>query len=192
MSNMASKRFVVGCTLAGLIVVLILHVVLCLVLCRCPDPVTHRTVAGTGAGSSAGAGDGARTAVQAVSAGSFTIGGSAAEPISPGVRAPLDLSLTNPHDVPMVVTDLRVRVKDVSAPNAHDLKPCAGGDFSVDQAASGLEITVAARSTSTLSSLGLSRATMPHVGMLNRPANQDGCKGASPTLDYTATGTLQR
>jgi hypothetical protein len=30
------------------------------------------------------------------------------------------------------------------------------------------------------------------VGMLNRSVNQDGCKGASLTLAYTASGTLER
>ena len=180
MSNAASKRFVVGCTLAGLIVALILH----LVFCGWSDAVTHR--------ADADAADKARTAVQVVSAGSFTIDGNATAPISPGVRTPLDLSLTNPHDVPMVVTGLRVRVQKVSAPNAHGLKPCASGDFSVNQASSSPRVVVAAGSTSTLSSLGLSPATLPHVGMLNRSANQDGCKGASLTLEYAATGTLER
>jgi len=121
----------------------------------------------------------------------FTIAGSAAGPISPGAKAPLDLKLTNPHDSSMSVTDLRVRVQKVSAPNADETHPCAVGDFAVDQASNDLSVTVPARATSTLSSLGLPRATLPHVGMLNRPTNQDGCKEASLTLAYTATGTLE-
>jgi hypothetical protein len=65
-------------------------------------------------------------------------------------------------------------------------------DFTVDQTSSGLEITVAARATSALSNLGVSSAKQPHVGMLNRPANQDGCRGASLTLADTASGTLEQ
>jgi len=159
----------------------VLAIILLLLLVDC-NPTVGTTGASTGIGGAA----------LADSAGSFTIGGSAAEPISPGVMAPLDLRLTNPHDSPMSVTDLRVTVREVSAPNADDAHPCAIGDFAVDQASNDLSITVPARATSTLSSLGLARAKRPHVGMLNRPANQDGCKGASLTLAYTATGTLDR
>jgi hypothetical protein len=175
MSDVASRRFVLGCTFAVLIVMLLLHFVP-----RCPFAGTTDSGAGPGGAGLAGP------------AGPFTIEGSTIEPLSPGVRAPLDVRLTNPHDFPMSVADLRVRLQKVSAPNANDAHPCAVGDFAVDQASSGIEITVAARATSTISSLGIPRAKQPHVGMLNRPANQDGCKGASLTLAYTATGTLEQ
>lgn len=120
----------------------------------------------------------------------FTVSGTATEPISPGVDTPLNLRLTNPHEVPMSVTAIGVKVQKVSAPNANYAHPCAVGDFTVGQAASGIKITVAARTTSTLSSLGLPRATWPTVGMLDRPANQDGCKGSSLTLGYVASAEL--
>jgi len=120
----------------------------------------------------------------------FTIEGNVTEPISPGVRAPLDLKLTNPHEVPMTVTDLSVTVQKVSAPNSGDAHPCVVGDFTVGQVSSSIKIVVAARVTSTLSGLGLPRATWPQVGLLERSVNQDGCKGASLTLGYAASGTL--
>jgi hypothetical protein len=170
MSSVARPRNVVGCVLAVLGAVLLSRLVAC-------DP----TGAGDGTGG-AGLGD---------SSESFTIEGNAAEPISPGLRAQLDLKLTNPHDLPMSVTDLSVTVQKVSAPNADDVHPCAVGDFDVDQASSSLEITLAARSTSTLSNLGLAPASWPHVGLLDRSVNQDGCKRASLTLAYTAAGTLE-
>jgi hypothetical protein len=122
------------------------------------------------------------------SSASFTIDGDAAAPISPGVRVPLDLKLTNRQDVPLTVTDLRVTVQAVSAPNADEGHPCAAQDFAVDQASGGLEITLPGRSTSILSSLGVPAASQPQVGMVNRAADQDGCKGASVTLAYTASG----
>ena len=157
-----------------------LAIILLLLLVNC-NPTLGTIGASAGSG---GAGLG--------SSAPFKIEGSAAGPISPGAKAPLDLKLTNPHDVPMSVTDLRVTVREVSAPNADGVRPCAVGDFAVDQTSSSRRITLAAHSTSTLSSLGLPRETLPHVGMLNRPANQDGCKEASLTLAYTATGTLER
>jgi hypothetical protein len=188
-SKPASRRFVLGCALAVLVVVIILH----FVFCRCcPDSVTYGAGhAGDAAVGSQGAGDGTRRAALVDSAELFTISGNTTEPISPGVRAPLDLRLTNPHAFALTATGLRVSVQKVSAPNADNAHPCTIGDFAVDQASSDMQITVAARATSTLSNLGIPRAKQPHVGMLNRPVNQDGCKGASLTLAYTASGTLE-
>jgi hypothetical protein len=174
MSNVARRRFARGGVLAVLIALLLLVFVAC-------GPFSDTTYA------DAGSGDG-----RLGSSGSLTIEGNAVGLISPGLMAPLDLSLTNPHDVPMSVTGLRVRVQQVSAPNADDVHPCTVSDFAVDQTSSSRKITVAAHSTRTLSSLGLSRENLPHVGMLDRPVNQDGCKGASLALAYTASGTLER
>jgi hypothetical protein len=120
---------------------------------------------------------------------SFGVVGDATEPISPGVMVPLDLEFTNPHTFPISIADLRVTVLQVSAPNADDTHPCAVGDFAVDQVSSSVEITLAAGATSTLRSFHLPAASWPHVGMVDRSVNQDGCKGASLTLDYAASGT---
>ena len=144
------------------------------------------TVADDGSGGVAGTG----VAELRGSSTSFSIAGRAAEPISPGVLVPLDLEFTNSHDSPMSVTDLTVSVQRVSAPQADDFHPCAVGDFAVEQASRSLEINVPAGAPHTLTSLGLPRAEWPQVAMLNRSVNQDGCKGASLTLDYTASGTL--
>jgi hypothetical protein len=119
---------------------------------------------------------------------SFTIEGNAAEPISPGVRAPLDLKLTNPQYIPLSVTGVRVSVQAVRAPNADDAHPCTVGDFTVNQASSSIVIALAARATRTLSSLGVPPEAWPQVGLLDRPVEQDGCKGASVTLRYAASG----
>jgi len=148
------------------------------------------TVAGTTVAGTTVVGHGTGGGVLADSAGSFTIKGDAAGLISPGVMAPLDLLLTNPQGVPMSVTDLSVTVRRVSAPNADDAHPCVVGDFTVEQASRNLEITLPARATSALSRLGVARASLPAVGMLKRSVNQDGCKGASLTLGYAASGTL--
>lgn len=174
--HVARRRYARGLALAA-----VLAIVTLLLLVDC-DPTGGALAAGDGSGG-AGLKD---------SSASFTIEGDATEPISPGVRTPLDLRLTNPHDVPMSVTDLSVTVQKVSAPNADNAHPCSIGDFSVDQASSSITIKVAARATNALSSLGLARTAWPQVGMLDRSANQDGCKGASLTLGYAASGTLSQ
>lgn len=124
--------------------------------------------------------------------GSFTIAGDAAEPISPGVMVPLDLELTNPQGATLSATDFRVSVREVKAPNADAVHPCEAGDFAVAQAAGDVEVTVEAGSTRTLSGAGLARTEWPQVGLIDRPTNQDGCKGATLVLAYTASGTLDR
>jgi hypothetical protein len=180
MNNVARKDRVLG------------HLLLLLVVALAAVLITLRFVSsGEGAGAS-GTGDGTSGADDAGSSSAFAISGKTATPMSPGVMAALDLIFTNPHDVPMSVTDLSVTVRKVTAPNADDAHPCVVGDFSVGKASGSIKITVAAGATSALSSLGLPRATWPQVGMLERPANQDGCKGASLTLAYAASGTLSQ
>lgn len=174
MSTVAGKRNALWLALALLWIILLLRLVAC-------DPVGGGTDAGKGTG---GAGPRASR--------SFTIDGDAAHAISPGIRAPLDLEFTNPQHLAMSVTALRVTVREVSAPNADVAHPCTVGDFSVDQASSRLVFSLASRSSSKLSSLGISPAKRPQVGMLNRSVNQDGCKGASLRLRYTAAGTLEK
>jgi hypothetical protein len=118
----------------------------------------------------------------------FTIGGNAAAPISPGVHAALDLFLTNPHGVRLSVDALHVTVQEVSAPNADEGHPCAVRDFALDQASSGLVVSIPAHASRSLRSLGVPAASQPQVGMLNRAVDQGGCQGASLTLAYTASG----
>ncbi|WNV86087.1 hypothetical protein [Umezawaea sp. Da 62-37] len=146
----------------------LIAVVVLLFLRGCESAVT----AGTGAGDAGGA-------VQVV-----RIEGDLAGTISPGVVVPLDLRFTNPHDVGLSITGLTVVVRGVVAPGS-----CAVDDFEVDQAPADLRVTLAARATNTLSGLGFPSTTWPRLGMRDLPVDQDGCKGASLTLDYTASGT---
>jgi hypothetical protein len=171
MSDVASKRYVLGWVLVVLCLILLLRLV------------------SAGSIPVPGAGDWSGGARLEASTAAFTIDGNVDELISPGVKAFIDLAFTNPHDVAMSVTDVAVTVREVNAPNADDIHPCAIGDFAVEQAPNSVEITLAARSTSTLRGLGIARARWPRVGMRERSVNQDGCKGASLTLGYTASGT---
>lgn len=124
-------------------------------------------------------------------AATFTIEGNAIGAISPGGMVPLDLEFTNLHDLAISVSDLSATVQEVSAPRGTDTNPCSVGDFAVDQASRSLDITIAGGASSTLSSLDLPRRMWPQVRMLNPSVNQDGCKGASLTLAYSATGALE-
>ncbi|GHH78056.1 hypothetical protein [Promicromonospora soli] len=178
MSDVVRARLVLACVLllVGVAVVVVV-----------------RLVAGDGedlGGATTGAGAGG--AELADPSGSFTIAGNATEPISPGVMVPFDLELTNPHGATLSVTDLSVSVREVSAPNADAVHPCEVGDFAVTQSAGDIEVTVEAGATRALSSTGLARTEWPQVGMVDRPTNQDGCKGATLVLAYTASGTLDR
>jgi hypothetical protein len=166
--DVARKPYVRRCAVPLLGAVILVSFVSC-------DPSVRTAGAGGGAG-----------AAQGGSLPRIAIDGNATEPISPGVKVPLDLEFTNPHGFPISVTDLSVTVKKVSAPNADDIHPCAVGDFAVDQVSSTLDIKVDAGATSTLSSLDVGRAMWPHVGLLDRSVDQDGCKGASLTLAYAA------
>lgn len=186
MSTVARKSYVRGFPLVvlGFVLAVLLGLLLGRVVDSRPTASANGNITGTG--------DGPGGAEVANSSRSFTIRGDAAKAISPGLMTPLDLAFTNHQSVPVAVTDLHVTVRGVSAPNADDAHPCAVGDFAVNQASKDLRITLAADSKSTLSSLDLSRAKWPQVGMVERSVNQDGCKGASLTLAYTASGTLEQ
>jgi hypothetical protein len=121
---------------------------------------------------------------------SFRISGDTVEPISPGVMVPIDLRISNRHDVTLSVTRLVVAMGQVTAPNADARRPCSVADFALVQVRGALHLPLAAHSTKALGDLGVDRATWPRVGMVDRPVNQDGCKGASLTLSYTGSGTL--
>jgi len=82
-----------------------------------------------------------------------------------------------------------VAVVVIHAPRADADHPCSAADFQVRELSGGGVLRLAHDSVNTLSGLKLPTANWPAVGMLNRPVNQDGCKGASVTLEYEASGT---
>jgi len=119
----------------------------------------------------------------------FIISGSTTPRIKPGVSAPIDLRLTNTSDHAILVSSLTVTVRKVTAPNADAGHPCSAADFTVHQAADGLDLSLSAGETGRLSTLQLPLASWPRVQMMNLPVNQDGCKQATLTLDYSGAGT---
>lgn len=122
---------------------------------------------------------------------SFVITGDLTQPIVPGSITPLDLTFNNPHQAAMTVVSIEVSIGSVSAPNATASLPCTLDDFTVEQVRTNLEFVVAANSTVSLDDLSIPVESWPAVGMLNKASNQDGCKGASLTLAYTAVGRFE-
>jgi hypothetical protein len=119
----------------------------------------------------------------------FTISGSVAG-LAPGVSVPLNLTLSNPNKKALAVTGLGVTIQGVtrtSDATAHNL-PCGPTDYAVTQYGGPYPLTVPAKGSASLAGLGVPSSAWPKVTMLDRPANQDGCKGASLTLAYSGSG----
>jgi hypothetical protein len=119
----------------------------------------------------------------------FTIGGISSRTLYPGgSTASIDLSLTNPNSVTIYITSLTVSLASITKPNANPTHPCSAADFSLTQYTGSFPITLPP-GTKTLSQLGHATSELPSITMLNRPVNQDGCKGA--TLTFTYAGSAQ-
>ncbi|MEA2192312.1 MAG: hypothetical protein QOI73_2433 [Solirubrobacteraceae bacterium] len=123
-------------------------------------------------------------ALTVVNSDPFSITGDLATNLSPGVGAPLDLVLTNPHDF-----DLRITALSVSVRGATTNPGCSGeAGYGVAQFA-GTYPVVLAPGSSRLSALVPDSSLWPQVSMRNLPTNQDACKGAVITLDYSGLAT---
>jgi hypothetical protein len=119
---------------------------------------------------------------------SFTISGDVRRPISPGELVPIDFRLDNTSDVDLAIDDITVAVVGIDAPRADVDHPCSAADFEVRQLSGGVLLRIAGNSAENLSEMALPEENWPAVSMVNRPVNQDGCKGASLTLRYEASG----
>jgi hypothetical protein len=116
----------------------------------------------------------------------FQISGNLGASLAPGLKRPLNLSLTNPENFDIKVTSLAVSIEEATSKAG-----CSGTqNFKITQVPSSrYPITLPAGQTRTLTQLGVSDLQKPQVEMLNRPWNQDACKGASIVLDYSGSGT---
>lgn len=104
----------------------------------------------------------------------------------PGASEPLDLTLTNTTGSDLEIGSLAVAISAIDAPRADEAFPCGEEDFTVvpfSEDHGGLVLP--AGSTRTLSELGVATERMPRIEMLDRPVDQDGCKGATLSLSYT-------
>jgi uncharacterized membrane protein len=122
---------------------------------------------------------------------SFGITGPSFSDVAPGVTVPLDLTISNPNNQPLNVTNLTVTVQSVTkaAGTPADLS-CTAADYVVTQYAGTYPLTVAAGANAVnLSTLDPVAAHLPTIGMVNSTtANQDGCRGATVVLAFIGAG----
>jgi hypothetical protein len=115
---------------------------------------------------------------------SFRLSGDLGAKLSPGVKAPLNLTLNNPYSFNLLVTNLAVSVEEATSNTG-----CSGSkNFKMTQFSGSYPITIPP-GTSTLSSVVPNSAEWPQVEMLNLATNQDQCKNATLHLDYTGSAT---
>ena len=113
--------------------------------------------------------------------------GSSRSRLRPGAVRPLDLSMTNPNDRIVVLTDLIVTVSVIDAPHATPTRPCTLADFHATP--SRLDgLVLGPRAATTLRAAGIDQDRWPTVSMTNTDHNQDGCRSASLTLSLQAIG----
>ena len=122
----------------------------------------------------------------------FGMSGDVSDPIVPGARVAIDLEFVNRHFIALSVSDIQVSIRRVNAPHADRAHPCGPEDFSVEQVPPDTDISVPAREKRKLSQLGLPQQVWPRLMLADRPVNQDGCKGASLLLSYSAAGAFGR
>lgn len=107
--------------------------------------------------------------------------------LEPGSPQALNLVLRNPNPSPTWVTRLSASLRVVRAPRASPAHPCGAADFSVRQYAGPYPLPLPGHGERTLSSLGIGVTLWPQIMLIDRLVNQDGCKGATVTLNLTGT-----
>jgi hypothetical protein len=115
---------------------------------------------------------------------SFRLSGDLGTRLSPGVKAPLNMTLNNPYTFSLNVTNLAVVVEEATSKTG-----CSGTkNFNVTQFSGTYPITIPPGS-STLSAVVANSARWPQVQMLDLSTNQDACKNATLHLDYSGSAT---
>jgi uncharacterized membrane protein len=106
--------------------------------------------------------------------------------LSPGSSPQaLNVSISNPYPTTLLVSNLGVTVRSATSQPG-----CSGtANYTVSQYSGGYPLSIPANSTRTLSQLVADSSKWPTLGMLDLPTNQDSCKGATITLDYTGMAT---
>jgi hypothetical protein len=103
----------------------------------------------------------------------------------------LNLTLNNPNNKPLSITNLTVTLVTVTRTPAavSGNLTCTLSDYSITPYSGPYPLSLPAGTTGTLSSLAIPATAWPQVSMLNTTTNQDGCKGAVLTLAYSGSGT---
>jgi hypothetical protein len=109
----------------------------------------------------------------------FTISGGLATQLTPGTSGALNLSFGNPNQQALEIERLTVSVTGT------DSAACGPDNFTTTQYAGSYPIAIP-RGNSHLSH-ARAAATWPRVAMIDKPVNQDACKGVTVHLAYTGT-----
>jgi hypothetical protein len=107
----------------------------------------------------------------------YTIAGDASGVLLPGTSSQIDLRITNPNDIPLTVVSNTTTVTTSQS-------ACDPSNFTVAQGFS-QPVMIPARTSTTLSQLGIPGRQWPTIGMLDTHLNQDVCMGATLTLHYS-------
>lgn len=123
----------------------------------------------------------------------YTISGSVSSALYPGGAAqPINVAFSSTNvgnggsgvngvQVSSLVVAITSVTGGSNVPNV-----CTAADFALTQFSGAYPFYVP-QGASSLSSLGFASGTWPKLTLINRPVNQDGCKGASINLSYTGT-----
>lgn len=114
----------------------------------------------------------------------FTMSGTVAGTLSPGVQRSLPLTVTNPNTQPMTVTEIVVSVRRATSRPGCD--GVANLQVTQPNVSAAQPLTVPKKSSVTLPSGTFSA---PRVLMRNLPSSQDACRGATFTFDFTGKAT---
>jgi hypothetical protein len=113
--------------------------------------------------------------------------GTAQGQLRPGSTAPVLLTFKNPNRRLVQMKRVRVKIVGITAPYADATHACTTADFAVRQMSRRV-FHLPARRTVDLNTLRLPVSDWPVLVMLDRPVNQDGCKGAELRLRFKARG----
>jgi uncharacterized membrane protein len=114
----------------------------------------------------------------------FPISGNLGTTLYPGTKGALNLSLTNLNNFDLKVTSLTATVREATSKAG-----CSGSqNFAITQFSGTYPLTIHP-GTTALSSLVADSSKWPQVRMLDLPTNQDACRNATITLDYSGSAT---
>jgi hypothetical protein len=148
----------------------VLPLVALAVLAAATAAYAYWTTAGSGTGS-ASAGGSSTVSVTQIGTISGLVPGGAAQAV--------DFKITNPKSTAQYVTGVSVSISGVTGPNIDGTHPCAASDFTLVQP-SAINQDLAA-GDATFSPSGATLA------MKDSGSNQDGCKGATVNLAFSAS-----
>lgn len=114
---------------------------------------------------------------------SLRISGTTRKLLRPGVSARINLKFANRSPKPVTLRHVRVTITGITAPQADVQHPCTRADSRV-RPMRARSFVVPGHGATSLFRLAVPAWRWPHLKMLHRPVNQDGCKGARLALGY--------